>query len=141
MFQVPGRRADSLRIGRYTNFLDTTNGWSTQAQTFTMSGRWYESYNANPMTVAEYEAALNAWCDSLANPEQGVDAARNELAAAQGVAEDAGNKVNVASQAVAAKQAQVERATADVDAATAKARMPGLLWSGSRLQLMLPCMP
>ena len=24
MFQVPGRRADSLRIGRYTNFLDTT---------------------------------------------------------------------------------------------------------------------
>ena len=25
MFQVPGRRADSLRIGRYTNFLDTTN--------------------------------------------------------------------------------------------------------------------
>lgn len=99
----------------------TMNGWSTQAQTFTMSGRWYESYNANPMTVAEYEAALNAWCDSLANPEQGADAARNELAAAQGVAEDAGNKVNVASQAVAAKQAQVERATADVDAATAKA--------------------
>lgn len=26
MFQVPGRRADSLRIGRYTNFLDTTGG-------------------------------------------------------------------------------------------------------------------
>lgn len=25
-FQVPGRRADSLRIGRYTNFLDTTQG-------------------------------------------------------------------------------------------------------------------
>ena len=25
MFQVPGRRADSLRIGRYTNFLDTTS--------------------------------------------------------------------------------------------------------------------
>ena len=24
MFQVPGRRAASLRIGRYTNFLDTT---------------------------------------------------------------------------------------------------------------------
>ena len=24
MFQVPGRRADSLRTGRYTNFLDTT---------------------------------------------------------------------------------------------------------------------
>ena len=24
MFQIPGRRADSLRIGRYTNFLDTT---------------------------------------------------------------------------------------------------------------------
>ena len=24
MFQVPGRRADSLRIGLYTNFLDTT---------------------------------------------------------------------------------------------------------------------
>ena len=24
VFQVPGRRADSLRIGRYTNFLDTT---------------------------------------------------------------------------------------------------------------------
>lgn len=23
MFQVPGRRADSLRIGRYTNLLDT----------------------------------------------------------------------------------------------------------------------
>lgn len=26
MFQVPGRRAASLRIGRYTNFLDTTAG-------------------------------------------------------------------------------------------------------------------
>ena len=25
MFQIPGRRADSLRIGRYTNFLDTTD--------------------------------------------------------------------------------------------------------------------
>lgn len=25
VFQVPGRRADSLRIGRYTNFLDTTS--------------------------------------------------------------------------------------------------------------------
>lgn len=25
VFQIPGRRADSLRIGRYTNFLDTTN--------------------------------------------------------------------------------------------------------------------
>ena len=24
VFQIPGRRADSLRIGRYTNFLDTT---------------------------------------------------------------------------------------------------------------------
>lgn len=24
MFQIPGRRADSVRIGRYTNFLDTT---------------------------------------------------------------------------------------------------------------------
>lgn len=24
MFQVPGRRADSHRIGLYTNFLDTT---------------------------------------------------------------------------------------------------------------------
>ena len=27
VFQIPGRRADSLRIGRYTNFLDiTANG-------------------------------------------------------------------------------------------------------------------
>lgn len=26
MFQVPGRRAASLQIGRYTNFLDTTLG-------------------------------------------------------------------------------------------------------------------
>lgn len=26
VFQIPGRRADSLRIGRYTNFLDTTAG-------------------------------------------------------------------------------------------------------------------
>ena len=25
MFQVPGRRAGSLRIGLYTNFLDTTD--------------------------------------------------------------------------------------------------------------------
>lgn len=24
VFQIPGRRADSLRIGRYTNFLDIT---------------------------------------------------------------------------------------------------------------------
>ena len=24
VFQIPGRRADSLRIGLYTNFLDTT---------------------------------------------------------------------------------------------------------------------
>ena len=24
MFQIPGRRADSVRIGLYTNFLDTT---------------------------------------------------------------------------------------------------------------------
>ena len=31
MFQVPGRRADSLRIGRYTNFLDTTPLRYTQA--------------------------------------------------------------------------------------------------------------
>ena len=29
MFQVPGRRADSLRIGRYTNFLDITRGLKT----------------------------------------------------------------------------------------------------------------
>ena len=26
VFQIPGRRADSLRIGRYTNFLDITYG-------------------------------------------------------------------------------------------------------------------
>ena len=25
MFQILGRRADSLRIGHYTNFLDTTD--------------------------------------------------------------------------------------------------------------------
>lgn len=70
---------------------------STQAQTFVYSGQWYKPYNLNPMTVAEYEAALNAWCDSLANPEQGVDAARKELAVAQGVADDAGSKVSAAS--------------------------------------------
>lgn len=90
---------------------------STQAQTFVYSGQWYKPYNLNPMTVAEYEAALNAWCDSLANPEQGVDAARKELAVAQGVADDAGSKVSAASQAVAAKQTQVERAAANVDVA------------------------
>ena len=94
---------------------------STQAQTFVYSGQWYKPYNLNPMTVAEYEAALNAWCDSLANPEQGVDAARKELAVAQGVADDAGSKVSAASQAVAAKQTQVERAAANVDVAATKA--------------------
>lgn len=121
-------------VGHYINVIDpnytvtgmgvctrgTINGYSTQAQTFVYSSQWYEPYNANPMTVAEYETALNAWCDSLANPEQGVDTARKELATAQGVADDAGNKVDAASQTVAAKQAQVERAVADVDVATAK---------------------
>lgn len=97
----------------------TMNRWLTQAQTFITSGQWYEPYNANPMTVAEYEAALNAWCDSLANPGQGVDAARKELVAAQGVAADAGNKANAALQTVAARQAQVDAAAAGVDAATA----------------------
>lgn len=120
-------------VGHYMNVIDpdytvtgmgvctrgTMNRWLTQAQTFSMSGGWYTNA-ANPMTVAEYEAALNAWCDSLANPEQGVDTARKELATAQGVADDAGNKVDAASQTVAAKQAQVERAVADVDVATAK---------------------
>ena len=98
----------------------TMNRWSTQAQTFAYSGQWYKPYNANPMTVAEYEAALSAWCDSLANPEQGVDTARRELAAAQGVADDAANKANAASQAVVAKQAQVERTAGAVDAAADK---------------------
>ena len=30
VFQIPGRRADSLRIGRYTNFLDITSRRSTR---------------------------------------------------------------------------------------------------------------
>ena len=30
VFQIAGRRADSLRIGRYTNFLDTTSKWSAR---------------------------------------------------------------------------------------------------------------
>lgn len=121
-------------VGHYINVIDpsytvtgmgvctrgTLYGRSTQAQTFVYSGRWYEPYNVNPMTVAEYEVALNAWCDSLANPEQGVDAARKELTAAQGVANDAGNKVDAASQTAAAKQAQVERAAANIDAAATK---------------------
>lgn len=96
------------------------NRWLTQAQTFSMSGGWYTNA-ANPMTVAEYEAALNAWCDSLANPGQGVDAARQELSAAQGAAAQAGGKVSAASQAAAARQAQVDAAAADVDAAAAGA--------------------
>ena len=121
-------------VGHYINVIDpsyTVTGMgvctrgtlygSTQAQTFVYSGQWYKPYNLNPMTVAEYEAALNAWCDSLANPEQGVDAARKELAVAQGVADDAGSKVSAASQAVAAKQTQVERAAANVDVAATKA--------------------
>ena len=29
VFQIPVRRADSLRIGRYTNFLDTTDEFFT----------------------------------------------------------------------------------------------------------------
>lgn len=99
----------------------TMGGWKTQAQTFVTSDRWYEPYNINPMTVAEYEAALNAWCDSLANPEQGVNTAREELASAQGVAADAGDKVNAASQVAAAKQTQVDAAAADIDAVAAAA--------------------
>ena len=62
-------------VGHYMNVIDpdytvtgmgvctrgTMNRWLTQAQTFSMSGGWYTNA-ANPMTVAEYEAALNAWC-------------------------------------------------------------------------------
>ena len=36
VFQVPGRRADSLRIGRYTNFPDTTGSAPGGSSTF----RW-----------------------------------------------------------------------------------------------------
>ena len=96
-------------VGHYMNVIDpdytvtgmgvctrgTMNRWLTQAQTFSMSGGWYTNA-ANPMTVAEYEAALNAWCDSLANPGQGVDAARQELSAAQGAAAQAGGKIEFA---------------------------------------------
>ena len=120
-------------VGHYMNVIDpdytvtgmgvctrgTMNRWLTQAQTFSMSGGWYTNA-ANPMTVAEYEAALNAWCDSLANPGQGVDAARQELSAAQGAAAQAGGKVSAASQVAAARQVQVDAAAADVDAATAE---------------------
>lgn len=42
MFQIPGRRADSLRIGRYTNFLDTT---------LSSCGRYYELRSASGLTL------------------------------------------------------------------------------------------
>ncbi len=98
----------------------TMNRWLTQAQTFSMSGGWYTNA-ANPMTVAEYEAALNAWCDSLANPGQGVDAARQELSAAQGAAAQAGGKGERRVAGRRCKAGSVDAAAADVDAAAAGA--------------------
>ncbi len=42
MFQVPGRRAASLRIGRYTNFLDTTSTYLPYgADTLGIVGEYY----------------------------------------------------------------------------------------------------
>ena len=40
MFQIPGRRADSLRIGCYTNFLDTTWQMNLTTEIFKSERSW-----------------------------------------------------------------------------------------------------
>ena len=71
MFQVPGRRAASLRIGRYTNFLDTTR--------------------------AEFEAkAAEAKGESDSTPEKAVQGrATKDSALAVGIVEALGGADNI----------------------------------------------
>ena len=38
VFQIPGRRADSLRIGRYTNFLDITQVFPSTGSLVRLAG-------------------------------------------------------------------------------------------------------
>ena len=65
MFQVPGRRADSLRIGRYTNFLDTTNRqhWmlSKQKNGFTVKLVGANEYLNVRLATARDGANIQTW--------------------------------------------------------------------------------
>ncbi|MGO5383054.1 DUF3793 family protein [Collinsella sp. LCP19S3_B7] len=51
VFQILGRRADSLRIGRYTNFLDTTQ----RGENYTVFGAW-KVYTNVEQALATFES-------------------------------------------------------------------------------------
>ncbi|MEE0330766.1 MAG: restriction endonuclease subunit S, partial [Collinsella sp.] len=66
VFQIPGRRADSLRIGRYTNFLDITSGiiLGGDLNVVTPTGKLDPDYTALAITYSKAH-------DDLAKRAQG----------------------------------------------------------------------
>ncbi|MEE0318987.1 MAG: hypothetical protein U0I69_03505, partial [Collinsella sp.] len=54
VFQIPGRRADSLRIGRYTNFLDITAQFAAFRSSTVLGHRFKEP-------VDEKEESGSVW--------------------------------------------------------------------------------
>ena len=55
VFQIPGRRADSVRIGLYTNFLDTTVWVTWKVVAVPAGASFHETVKVTPFWVAVAE--------------------------------------------------------------------------------------